>query len=110
MSKENNEKKQRKTGRIIGLAAITSAIAGASAALLLAPKTGKETRETLKNSLSDGKESLTEKSTKLKDNVSESKRKIAEYLDERKRKKIIVNEVYLQAFDPDEDEDNEVIG
>ena len=58
----------------------TGAIVGTIAGVLIAPKSGKETIEDVKNKVSENIEDT-------KNKVKESKIKIKEYLDERKSKK-----------------------
>jgi len=69
----NNQKK-------IAMGATVGIFAGIAAGILLAPKSGKETRESLK-------ESTNELSTTAKDKTIEVKNKISNYLKEKKDEK-----------------------
>ena len=89
-----NKKKKKQKAKAVKTAALTAAIgvtAGATAGVLLAPKSGKETREDIVNKSVEAKNKLVEKtkatktaiSTKVsegKKDVSAAKEKIAEYL------------------------------
>lgn len=93
-----NKKKKKQKAKAVKTAALTAAIgvtAGAAAGVLLAPKSGKETREDIVNKSVEAKDKLVEKtratkatiSTKVsegKKDVSAAKEKIAEYLASKK--------------------------
>lgn len=93
-----NKKKRKQKAKAVKTAALTAAIgvtAGAAAGVLLAPKSGKETREDIVNKSVEAKDKLVEKtratkatiSTKVsegKKDVSAAKEKIAEYLASKK--------------------------
>ena len=93
-----NKKKRKQKAKAVKTAALSAAIgvtAGAAAGVLLAPKSGKETREDIVNKSVEAKDKLVEKtkttkaaiSTKVsegKKDVSAAKEKIAEYLASKK--------------------------
>ena len=93
-----NKKKRKQKAKAVKTAALSAAIgvtAGAAAGVLLAPKSGKETREDIVNKSVEAKDKLVEKtkatkaaiSTKVsegKKDVSDAKEKIAEYLASKK--------------------------
>lgn len=93
-----NKKKRKQKAKVVKTAALSAAIgvtAGAAAGVLLAPKSGKETREDIVNKSVEAKDKLVEKtkatkasiSTKVsegKKDVSAAKEKIAEYLASKK--------------------------
>lgn len=93
-----NKKKRKQKAKAVKTAALSAAIgvtAGAAAGVLLAPKSGKETREDIVNKSVEVKDKLVEKtkatkasiSTKVsegKKDVSAAKEKIAEYLASKK--------------------------
>lgn len=93
-----NKKKRKQKAKAVKTAALSAAIgvtAGAAAGVLLAPKSGKETRENIVNKSVEAKDKLVEKtkatkasiSTKVsegKKDVSAAKEKIAEYLASKK--------------------------
>ena len=93
-----NKKKRKQKAKAVKIAALSAAIgvtAGAAAGVLLAPKSGKETREDIVNKSVEAKDKLVEKtkatkaaiSTKVsegKKDVSAAKEKIAEYLASKK--------------------------
>ena len=93
-----NKKKKKQKAKAVKTAALSAAIgvtAGAAAGVLLAPKSGKETREDIVNKSVEAKDKLVEKtratkatiSTKVsegKKDVSAAKEKIAEYLASKK--------------------------
>ena len=93
-----NKKKKKQKAKAVKTAALSAAIgvtAGAAAGGLLAPKSGKETREDIVNKSVEAKDKLVEKtkatkaaiSTKVsegKKDVSAAKEKIAEYLASKK--------------------------
>ena len=93
-----NKKKRKQKAKMVKTAALTAALgvtAGAAAGVLLAPKSGKETRENIVNKSVEAKDKLVEKtkatkasiSTKVsegKKDVSAAKEKIAEYLASKK--------------------------
>ena len=93
-----NKKKRKQKAKAVKTAALSAAIgvtAGAAAGVLLAPKSGKETREDIVNKSVEAKDKLVEKTkatkaainTKVsegKKDVSAAKEKIAEYLASKK--------------------------
>lgn len=93
-----NKKKRKQKAKAVKTAALSAAIgvtAGAAAGVLLAPKSGKETREDIVNKSVEAKDKLVEKtkatkasiSTKVsegKKDVSAAKEKITEYLASKK--------------------------
>lgn len=65
-----------------GIAA--GAIAGAATGILLAPKSGKETRNDIKEKSIKAKETINDNIDVTKEKVNESKMKIKEYLESRR--------------------------
>lgn len=78
--KAKNRKEKSKTKKNIAVGATVGILAGIAGGLLFAPKAGKETRESLKESAND----LT---STAKDKTVEVKNKISEYLKEKKDEK-----------------------
>lgn len=87
-----------KTAKTVGLTAVIGASVGALGGVLLAPKSGKETRDDIKNSAIDANEKLKVKATEAKEkfnenlatskeNLSEANNKIKEYLKNKKSAK-----------------------
>ena len=116
-----NKKKKKQKAKAVKAAALSAAIgvtAGAAAGVLLAPKSGKETREDIVNKSVEAKDKLVEKtkatkasiSTKVsegKKDVSAAKEKIAEYLASKKGQKQeacdVVEELALADTEVDEE-------
>ena len=96
-----NKKKREKKAKAIKQTALTAALgltAGATAGILLAPKSGKETRNDIstkgaeiKNNIvtksTDMKENISEKVSKRKSDINEAKEKISNYLAKKKKSK-----------------------
>lgn len=89
-----------KTTKTVGVTAIVGASIGAIGGILFAPKSGKETREDLKNTAIDAnkklkakteeaKIALNEKMQTGKENISEANAKIKKYLKEKKNKELV---------------------
>lgn len=89
-----------KTAKTVGVTAIVGASIGAIGGILFAPKSGKETREDLKNTAIDAnkklkakteeaKIALNEKMQTGKENISEANAKIKKYLKEKKNKELV---------------------
>lgn len=53
------------------LAALTGAVVGAGVALLLAPASGRETREKIANKLIDAKDAIADKGREARDKISD---------------------------------------
>ena len=86
-----------KTAKTVGLTAVLGASVGAIGGVLFAPKSGKETREDIKNSsleaneklkikASEAKVKLNEKIQEGKENLSEANLKIKDYLKNKRNK------------------------
>lgn len=84
-----------KTAKTVGVTAVVGASIGAIGGVLFAPKSGKETREDLKNSAittnekikvkaGEAKTAFTDKFQSGKENVSDASSKIKEYLKSKK--------------------------
>ena len=96
-----NKKKKKQKAKMVKTATLTAALgvtAGATAGVLFAPKSGKETRENIANKSSETKDKLVKKTkaTKAaiskkvsegKKDVSTAKEKISEYLASKKGQK-----------------------
>ena len=116
-----NKKKRKQKAKAVKTAALSAAIgvtAGAAAGVLLAPKSGKETREDIVNKSVEAKDKLLEKTkaTKAaiskkvsegKKDVSTAKEKISEYLASKKGQKQeacdVVEELALADTEVDEE-------
>lgn len=116
-----NKKKKKQKAKMVKTATLTAALgvtAGATAGVLFAPKSGKETRENIANKSSETKDKLVEKTkaTKAaiskkvsegKKDVSTAKEKISEYLASKKGQKQeacdVVEELALADTEVDEE-------
>ena len=116
-----NKKKKKQKAKMVKTASFTAALgvtAGATAGVLFAPKSGKETRENIANKSSETKDKLVEKTkaTKAaiskkvsegKKDVSTAKEKISEYLASKKGQKQeacdVVEELALADTEVDEE-------
>ena len=116
-----NKKKKKQKAKMVKSDALTAALgvtAGATAGVLFAPKSGKETRENIANKSSETKDKLVEKTkaTKAaiskkvsegKKDVSTAKEKISEYLASKKGQKQeacdVVEELALADTEVDEE-------
>ena len=65
---------------------------GALSGILLAPKSGKDTRDDIKEKVNNAKAKTIEQSENLKNNVKEAKSKIKDYLKDRKNKEAVTSE------------------
>ena len=95
-----------KTAKTVGVTAVVGASIGAIGGILFAPKSGKETREDIKNTAIDANKKLKAKTEEAKiafnekmktgkENISEANAKIKSYLKEKKNKEVVApaNEV-----------------
>ena len=116
-----NKNKKKQKAKMVKTATLTAALgvtAGATAGVLFAPKSGKETRENIANKSSETKDKLVEKTkaTKAtiskkvsegKKDVSTAKEKISEYLASKKGQKQeacdVVEELALADTEVDEE-------
>ena len=116
-----NKKKKKQKAKMVKTATLTAALgvtAGATAGVLFAPKSGKETRENIANKSCETKDKLVEKTkaTKAaiskkvsegKKDVSTAKEKISEYLASKKGQKQeacdVVEELALADTEVDEE-------
>ena len=92
---QKRKKQKIKTAKTAALTAAIGVTAGAAAGLLLAPKSGKETREDIANKSIEAKDLLVKKTTATKEAISQkvsegkrdisiAKEKIAQYLASKK--------------------------
>ena len=89
------KKRKEKKKKIIKAAVVSTVVGGGIGALsgiLLAPKSGKNTRNDIKEKVNSAKAKTIEQSENLKNNVKEAKSKIKDYLKDRKDKKAITSE------------------
>lgn len=90
------EKKRKEKRKKIVKAAVLSTVVGggigALSGILLAPKSGKNTRNDIKEKVNSAKAKTIEQSENLKNNIKEAKSKIKDYLKDRKDKKAITSE------------------
>lgn len=95
--REQKRKENLKKAKVAGIT-VLGASAGALAGILLAPKSGKETRNDIstksteiKNTIvkksTDMKENITEQVSKRKSDINEAKEKISDYLAKKKKSK-----------------------
>lgn len=105
-----NKKKKKQKAKAVKKAALTATIgvtAGAAAGILLAPKSGKETRKDIVIKSTDAKDKLIEKTTTTKSAISTklnqhkkdltvAKEKIAEYLASKKCKAEEINDAGIE--------------
>ncbi|CAM2079134.1 MAG: hypothetical protein NSGCLCUN01_03346 [uncultured Clostridium sp.] len=83
------KKRKEKRKKVIKTATVSTLVGGTIGILsgvLLAPKSGKDTREDIKGKIKDAKIKTINKSETLKNNIRESKNKINDYLKEKKNK------------------------
>lgn len=84
------EKKRKEKRKKIVKAATVSTLVGGTigvvSGVLLAPKSGKETRNDIKERVTDVKAKTVEQSKALKNNMKEAKEKIKNYLNNKKEK------------------------
>lgn len=81
------KKRKEKKRKLVRTATVSTVIGGAVGVLsgvLLAPKSGKETRNDIKEKVDEVKSMTIEKSKNIKSNVEEAKYKIKDYLKEKK--------------------------
>ena len=116
-----NKKKKKQKAKMVKTATLTAALgvtAGATAGVLFAPKSGKETREDIANKSSDTidklvkktkatKAAISKKVSEGKKDVSTAKEKISEYLASKKGQKQeacdVVEELALADTEVDEE-------
>lgn len=84
---EKKKKKLRSERNKKAAIATAGVLAGTVAGILIAPKSGKETIQDMKDSSNQLKEKISESVQETKVKVEDSKEKIKEYLDSRKNKK-----------------------
>lgn len=93
-----------KTAKNIGITAAVGTSVGAIGGVLLAPKSGKETRADIKNKAKEANDLVVTKSTKLKNslndgikekrnNIVDAKSRIKAYLEEKKAEKTNIKEI-----------------
>lgn len=83
------KKRKEKRKKIVKAAAVSTLVGGTVGALsgvLLAPKSGEDTRKDIKEKMNDVKVKTIDQSENLKSNVKEAKNKIKDYLKEKKDK------------------------
>ena len=90
------EKKRKEKIKILVNASVLSTVVGggigALSGILLAPKSGKDTRDDIKEKVNNAKAKTIEQSENLKNNVKEAKSKIKDYLKDRKDKEAVTSE------------------
>ena len=90
------EKKRKEKRKKIVKAAVVSTVVGggigALSGILLAPKSGKDTRADIKEKVNNAKAKTIEESENLKNNVKDAKSKIKDYLKDRKYEEAIISE------------------
>ncbi|MGL4991783.1 MAG: YtxH domain-containing protein [Sarcina sp.] len=95
-----------KTAKTVGVTAIIGASVGAIGGVLFAPKSGKETRDNIKNSALDANEKLKSKASEAKvvlndklqaskENIADANSKIKEYLKNKKSKDVVVEDAAI---------------
>ena len=97
------EKKRKEKRKKIVKAATASTIVGGTlgvlSGILLAPKSGKETRNDIKEKANEIKDNTIEKTRELKANAKEAKTKIKDYLKEKKNKAVIEEETTIEQVE-----------
>ena len=90
---EEKKRKQRRktTTKIIATSTVATAV-GVLGGILLAPKSGKETRADIKEKTGQASEQIKSKSIELKNNLTESKNKIKEYLENKRASAMLEEE------------------
>lgn len=83
IEKKKRQQKRKNTTKMLAIAAATTT-AGVLSGILLAPKSGKETRADLKEKAGQANAQLKTKSEDFRSNLTESKNKIKEYLASKK--------------------------
>ncbi|MGL4655992.1 MAG: YtxH domain-containing protein [Sarcina sp.] len=107
-----------KTAKTVGITAVVGASVGALGGILFAPKSGKETREDLKNTAIDANEKMKVKASEAKvkinekikegkGNISEANSKIKGYL-KNKRNKAVETPELAEAATTEEVSEEEV--
>lgn len=95
--RKNDRKSKKKTAAKVAAGMGLGAIAGAIAGTLLAPKSGKETREDITKGAKDTFE-------KAKNTVNEAKDKINKAIDDKKNKQECETETTVESAKKDEEE------
>ena len=88
-------KRKEKRKKIVKASVLSTVVGGGIGALsgiLLAPKSGKDTRDDIKEKVNNAKAKTIEQSENLKNNVKEAKSKIKDYLKNRKDKEAVTSE------------------
>ncbi|MCR1952210.1 YtxH domain-containing protein [Clostridium sp. DSM 100503] len=91
---KKKRKKRKKVIKATALSTIAGGAVGVLSGLLLAPKSGKETRQDIKEKIDDFKNSTVERKENFKRNISESKNKIKDYLKEKNKELDIEDNIY----------------
>lgn len=103
-------KRREKRKKIVKTAAVSTLVGGTIGALsgvLLAPKSGKDTREDIKEKMNDVKIKTINQSETLKNNIKEAKNKINDYLKEKKNKEdFSIQEITINESDENLIEEN----
>lgn len=82
IAKEKMER--RRVAKKVAIAAATTTAIGVLGGIVIAPKSGKETREDIKNKAKEVNKNIKLKSIQLKENTNEAKEKIANYVKSKK--------------------------
>lgn len=90
--KKQARKAKMNTAKNLTIGALVGVAAGAVTGVLLAPKSGKETREDLKNKSAEINNNIKTKASEIKSstvsNISEAKSRINEYLENKRADKM----------------------
>lgn len=96
------KKRKEKRNKMVKRTAVSTLIGGAVgvlSGLLLAPKSGKETRKDIQEKVGEIKNSTVEKKNMIKSNVNEAKEKIKNYLKEKNKKEELDKDMDLVLND-----------
>ena len=85
---EKRKEKRKKIVKAATASTIVGGTLGVLSGILLAPKSGKETRNDIKEKANEIKDNTIEKTRELKSNAKEAKNKIKDYLQEKKNKSV----------------------
>lgn len=104
--KEQMKKEYKKTAKTLAAGVTVGALAGTIGGVLLAPKSGKETINDIKDAAKDVNSKVKSKASTAKNDISEAKAKIKQYLNNKEAK---IDEEIHYIKDIDDGSDNSSI-